>query len=72
MCKYCEKRQEIRSTNFGGAGRIRVYEKNRISAGLGFLEVKGDSAKVKIFRTLYCPRFDIKYCPMCGRNLEVK
>ena len=68
MCEYCEKRKEIRSGNFCGSGRMRIYNKG-FEKGIGLLELQGDETKAKIFKRLYCPRFDINYCPMCGRKL---
>ena len=64
MCDYCEKRKETRSANFCGSGKMKIYSKG-ISKGFGLLELQGDDTKAKIFKWLYCPRFDINYCPMC-------
>ena len=64
MCEYCDKRKEIRSANFCGSGKMKIYSKG-ISKGMGLLELQGDDTKAKIFKWLYCPRFDINYCPMC-------
>ena len=64
MCEYCEKRKEIRSGNFCGSGKMRIYN-NGYEKGIGLLELQGDGTRAKIFKNLYCPRFDIQYCPMC-------
>lgn len=68
MCKYCEKGKQIISGNFAGGGKIRIYNKG-FDKGIGMLELQGDGTKAKIFKWLYCPRFDINYCPMCGKKL---
>lgn len=64
MCEYCEKSKEIRSGNFCGSGKMKIYNKG-FEKGIGLLELQGDETKAKIFKRLYCPRFDINYCPMC-------
>lgn len=68
MCEYCEKNKVLKSCNFAGSGEIRIYYKG-FEKGIGMLELQGDGMKAKIFKHLYCPRFDILYCPMCGRRL---
>lgn len=68
MCEYCEKNKVIRSCNFAGSGEIRVY-KTKFEYNTGLLELQGNSAKARIFKKLYCPRFEINYCPMCGKKL---
>ncbi len=61
MCEYCEKRKELKSCNFCGSATLSVSGK--------ILEVQGNEKKFNIFKKIYCPRFDINYCPMCGRKL---
>lgn len=68
MCEYCEKNKILKSCNFAGGGEIRIYNKG-FKKGVGMLELQGDDTKAKIFKHLYCPRFDINYCPICGRKL---
>ena len=68
MCEYCGKNKVLKSCNFAGSGEIRIYNKG-FEKGIGLLELQGDGVKAKIFKRLYCPRFDINYCPMCGRKL---
>lgn len=64
MCEYCEKEKVIRSGNFCGSGKMRIYNKG-FKKGIGLLELQGDGIKAEIFKRLYCPRFDINFCPMC-------
>jgi len=33
------------------------------------LDIYGDKNKFSIFKRIYRPRFEISYCPMCGRKL---
>ena len=67
MCEYCEKNKVLKSCNFAGSGEIRIYYKG-FEKGIGMLELQGDGMKAKIFKHLYCPRFDILYCPMCRKE----
>ncbi len=62
MCEYCEKDKIHKSWNFCGSAKMRIYKN-------GLLEVKGDENKFSLFKRIYCPRFEINYCPMCGRKL---
>ena len=71
MCEFCENNKILRSCNFAGSGEIRIYNRG-FEKGIGMLELQGDGMKAKIFKNLYCPRFDINYCPMCGRRLGEK
>lgn len=68
MCEYCEKQKIITSCNFGGGARIRIYKRG-YEDNKGMLEMQGEGNIFKIFKRYYCPRFDINYCPMCGRKL---
>ena len=63
MCEYCEKQMELKSCNFGGSAGLFVCG--------NVLDIYGDDRKFHIFKHIYRPRFLIKYCPMCGRELEV-
>jgi hypothetical protein len=65
MCKYCEENEIARSCNFAGSAKMRISE----SKEFNILEVQGDKEKFHLFKRIYCPRFDINYCPMCGRKL---
>ena len=62
MCEYCEKEKVLKSSNFCGAAKMQIIGE--------FLEVQGDSHKIKWFNRIYQPSFMINYCPMCGRKLE--
>ena len=62
MCKYCEKRKKLKSSNFCGSATL-IVSKN-------ILDIYGDENKFNIFKSIYRPRFDINYCPMCGRKLK--
>lgn len=70
MCEYCEKDKRknkvIKSCNFCGSAKMVVS----VSDNMTILEVQGDKEKFSLFKTYYCPRFDINYCPMCGRKLR--
>ncbi len=66
MCEYCEKDKTHRSCNFAGSAQMRIS----ISKEMTILEVKGDKEKFSLFKKIYMPRFDINYCPMCGRKLR--
>lgn len=68
MCEYCEKGKELKSCNFCGNAKITIY-KNGFTENTGMLEIQGNENIFKFFKTIYCPRFDINYCPMCGRKL---
>lgn len=62
MCKYCEKRKEIKSINFCGRAKARIVGAD--------INIFGDSKKIRLFKNIYAPRFKINFCPMCGRNLN--
>lgn len=74
MCEYCEEKRrnnkKIKCENFCGSVEMSIYhtgyEKN-----VGMLEIQCSNENIlrKIMRGKYCPRFTIKYCPMCGRIL---
>ena len=68
MCEYCKKNKILKSCNFAGSGKLTIHE-TQFEEKTGLLELQGDGLKAKIFKKLYCPRFDINYCPMCGRKL---
>lgn len=68
MCEYCGKNKILKSCNFAGSGRLTIH-KTCFKKNVGLLELQGDGIKAKIFRRLYCPRFEINYCPICGRKL---
>lgn len=61
MCKYCEKREIIKSCNFGGSAKMIVST----SSEMNILDIYGDEKRFQIFKRIYRPRFDINYCPMC-------
>ena len=65
MCEYCEKGKIHKSCNFCGSAKMRIS----CSKEFNILEVQGDKEKFSLFKRQYCPRFDINYCPMCGRKL---
>jgi hypothetical protein len=65
MCEYCEKGKELRSCNFCGSAKMVIS----CSKEFNILDIWGDEGKFQIFKRIYRPRFDIKYCPMCGRKL---
>ena len=65
MCEYCEKRKLLKSCNFCGSAKMRIS----VSKEFNLLEVQGDENKFHLFIRIYCPRFDINYCPICGRKL---
>lgn len=65
MCQYCEKRKELRSCNFCGSAKMIIS----VSENISILDIFGDEKKFNIFKRIYRPRFDINYCPMCGRKL---
>ena len=67
MCEFCENNKILRSCNFAGSGEIRIYNRG-FEKGIGMLELQGDGMKAKIFKNLYCPRFDINYCPKCRKE----
>lgn len=62
MCEYCEKKKEVKSCNFGGRASMRVVG--------NILDIYGDKDIFSIFRHTYRPRFEIEYCPMCGKKLK--
>lgn len=66
MCEYCEKDKIHKSCNFCGSAKMRIS----CSKEFNILEVQGDKEKFSLFKKQYCPRFDINYCPMCGRKLN--
>jgi hypothetical protein len=61
MCEYCENRKELKSCNFCGSASLIVLG--------NILDIYGDEDVFKLFKRIYRPRFDINYCPMCGRKL---
>ena len=61
MCEYCEKRKKLKSCNFCGSATMLVLG--------NILDIYGDENKFSTFKRIYRPRFEISYCPMCGRNL---
>lgn len=65
MCEYCEKQKELKSCNFCGSATMIVS----VSENMSILDIYGDERKFNIFKRIYRPRFDINYCPMCGRKL---
>ena len=65
MCEYCEKGKELKSCNFCGSAKAIIS----ISKECTLLDIWGDESKFHIFKRIYRPRFDINYCPMCGRKL---
>ena len=66
MCEYCENRKIIKSCNFCGSAKMIVS----ISENMNILDIYGDKERFSIFKRIYRPRFDINYCPMCGRDLR--
>ncbi len=67
-CEYCGKGRIVKSCNFCGSAKMRISE----SKEFNILEVQGDEEKFHLFKRIYCPRFNINYCPMCGRKLGDK
>lgn len=65
MCQYCEKRKELKSCNFCGSAKMIIS----VSENMRILDIYGDEKKFNIFKRIYRPRFDINYCPQCGRKL---
>lgn len=65
FCAYCEKGRLVRSSNFCGSAKMRIIEGKEFNT----LDIYGDEKKFNIFKRIYQPRFDIYYCPMCGRKL---
>lgn len=61
-CEYCSDEKELSSYNFCSAVKMRLIGNT--------LEFYGRARKVKFLDIYYAPRFDIKYCPMCGRCLN--
>jgi hypothetical protein len=61
MCEYCEKGTEFNSSNFCGSARARILGNH--------FDVRGDKKVIKWFERIYQPRFQINYCPMCGKKL---
>lgn len=68
MCEYCDKKKKIKSGNFAGGAELRIY-KNGFEDDIGMLEMQGNGNIFKVLKEYYCPRFDINYCPMCGKRL---
>lgn len=61
MCEYCERRKIIKSCNFCGSA-------NLIVSG-NILDIYGNEKIFNIFKKTYRPRFNINYCPICGKKL---
>lgn len=61
MCEYCEKKRELKSCNFCGSAGLFVSGDT--------LDIYGDEKVFHIFKRIYRPRFEVNYCPMCGRKL---
>lgn len=68
MCEYCEQKKELKSCNFCGGAKLLIHEVG-FEDDFGMLELCGEENKFQIFKRVYRPRFDIKYCPMCGKRL---
>lgn len=66
MCEYCEKGKKVKSCNFCGSAKMKISVSNEMQ----ILEIQGDEKKFNIFKRIYCPRFDINYCPFCGKKLN--
>ena len=64
-CEYCRKGKILKSCNFCGSANLKVS----VSSTGSILDIWGDENKFHIFKRIYRPRFDINYCPMCGRKL---
>ena len=62
MCEYCKKSKKLKSNNFCGSATLIVSG--------DILDIYGDENKFNIFKRIYRPRFNINYCPMCGRRLR--
>jgi len=56
------EKKKIKSNNFCGSATLIVSG--------NILDIYGDESKFNIFKRIYRPRFDINYCPMCGKKLE--
>ena len=61
MCEYCEKRKELKSSNFCGSASMIICGR--------YLDIYGDKKKFNIFKRIYQPSFNVNYCPMCGKKL---
>lgn len=66
MCEYCEKGKVIQSNNFCGEAKMTIS----CSKQFNILNIWGDKNKFSVFHKYYQPRFDINYCPMCGKELK--
>ena len=62
MCDFCDKKTVISSCNFCGNAFMSL-------AG-NVLDVYGHEKVFTLFKRLYRPRFEIDYCPMCGKKLK--
>lgn len=60
-CEYCKGKLILKSCNFGGSAKIQILGNT--------LDIYGNEKKFNIFKSIYRPRFEINYCPMCGRKL---
>lgn len=68
MCEFCEKQKVIKSGNFCGGAKLVIHQTG-FEDDIGMLELYGEETKFPIFKTIYRPRFDINYCPVCGKRL---
>ncbi len=59
MCEYCENKKELRSCNFCGSAKLKILGRT--------LDIYGNN--FNMFKRIYRPRFDINFCPICGRKL---
>ena len=64
MCEYCTGKRILTSNNFCGEAKMKIW-----NDGMLDLYEEGDM-KMKFFKKYYRPRFDVNYCPMCGKSLK--
>ena len=68
MCDFCEREILLPSCNFCGGAKLIIHQEG-FESDIGMLELYGEECKFPIFRKVYRPRFDINFCPMCGKRL---
>lgn len=61
MCDYCNKNKELLSINYCGSIKSRIVD--------NIFEVYNNEHNIKFLKQFYGFRFNINYCPMCGRRL---
>ena len=68
MCDFCERGILLRSCNFYGGAKLIIHQEG-FESDIGMLELYGEEHRFPLFKTIYRPRFDINFCPMCGQRL---